>query len=119
VQPQLCFFKQERKSDDAVTSYLLEVFDPTFPRYRIKKRLKDYVAFLDDQEWQNETGEYEPPIILLICPRMSDLIYAKRRTRGLLAELWEYGDEDRPHMRFATLAKLKEHGVTGKIWEDA
>jgi hypothetical protein len=28
-------------------------------------------------------------------------------------------EEDRLHIRFATTEKLKEFGVTGKIWEEA
>jgi len=120
IYPDLCFVKHERKKgEDLTTSFLLEVFDPTFPRYRIKKRLSNYIEYLDDGEWQSETEDDEPPIILLACPRTSDLIYAKRRTRGLVADIWEHDDEDRPHIRFATIDKLKEHGVTGKIWEEA
>jgi len=120
IYPDLCFVKQERKKgEDLTTSYLLEVFDPTFPRYRIKKRLSNYIEYLDNGEWQSETENDEPPIILLACPRTSDPIYAKRRTRGLLADIWEHDDEDRPQIRFATIDKLKEHGVTGKIWEEA
>jgi len=48
------------------------------------------------------------------------LIYTKRRTRGLLAEIWEHEDEDRPHIQFTTTEKLTEHGVLNqKIWEEA
>jgi len=119
VQPQLCFVKQRHTKEDdgdtVITNYLLEIFDATLPRYRIKKRLKDYVEYLDHQEWEGEDPE---PIVLLACARMTDLIYAKRRTRGLLANIWEYDDEDRPHIQFATMEKLKEHGIRGKIWEE-
>lgn len=120
VRPDLCFTKRQRKQEDeAATSCLLQIFDATLPRYRIKKRLKDYVEFLDNSEWQSETGDDESPIVLLICPRTSDLIYAKRRTRGLLAMQWEYGDENRPRMRFTTIENLKAQGVIQKIWEEA
>lgn len=118
AQPDLCFLKQVRKQDEIVkTSYLLEIFDATLPRYRIKKRLGNYVEFIDQGEWESETGDANPPIILLACQKTSDLIYAKRRTKGLLAEQWDYSDKDRPQIRFATVAQLKAYGVTGKIWE--
>lgn len=125
IHPQLCFFKEQYDGggdSDIVGSYLLEIFDATLPRYRMKKRLTDYVKFFDeeDDDWENGTDGNPLPIILLVCPRTSDLIYAKRRTRGLMAEIWEYEDEDRPHVRFTTVDKLKEHGVTAeKIWEKA
>lgn len=125
IHPNLCFSKD--KFDDfngeAITqeSYLLEVFDATLPRYRMKKRLENYIKYLDEEDyvWKEETDTEKLPIILFVCPRTSDLIYAKRRTRGLIAEEWEHDDEDRPHIRFATVEKLKEHGVTGEIWEEA
>jgi hypothetical protein len=125
IHPHLIFSKEkyDKSSDTETTldSYLLEVFDATLPRYRIKKRLTDYVKYFDeeDSEWKNETNGDKLPIILLVCPRTSDLIYAKRRTRGLVAEEWEHDDEDRPHIRFATVETLKEHGVIDKIWEEA
>jgi len=120
INPHLCFIKQERKKgEDVMASYLLEIFDATLPRYRIKKRLSNYIEYLDNGEWEGETEDDNLPIILLVCPRTSDLIYAKRRTRGLIADIWEHDDEDRPHIRFATVEKLKEHGVTEKIWEEA
>jgi hypothetical protein len=126
IHPHLIFSKDKYNgsSDEATTldSYLLEVFDATLPRYRIKKRLTDYVKYFDeeDSEWKDETNGDKLPIILLVCPRTSDLIYAKRRTRGLIAEEWEHDDEDRPHIRFATTDKLKERGVMAEeIWEKA
>jgi hypothetical protein len=69
--------------------------------------------------WKEETGTEKLPVILFVCPRTTDLIYAKRRTRGLLAKEWEHDDEGRPHIRFATVEKLREYGVTAKIWEEA
>lgn len=120
ISPDLCFTKKERKrSEDEATSFLLELFDSTLPRYRLKKRLSNYVEYLDNGEWQDDTGEDEPPVILLAYSRTSDLIYAKRRTRGLLADTWDKDDEDRPHIRFATTQKIQEHGLTWKIWEEA
>lgn len=124
IRPQLCFSKEQYEGHgdpQTIESYLLEIFDPTFPRYRIKKRLKDYVQYFDEEadEWANETESDQLPIILLVCPRTSDLIYAKRRTRGLIADIWEKDEEDRPHIRFTTTDKLKIHGIKGKIWEEA
>ena len=45
----------------------------------MKKRLTDWVKYLDEEadEWQEETDTDTLPIILLVCPRTSDLIYAK------------------------------------------
>jgi Replication-relaxation len=125
IQPSLVFCKDrldnEGKEEETIDSYILEIFDPTLPRYRMKKRLGDYVKYLDDEggEWQEQTNTEKLPIVLFVCPRTTDLIYAKRRTRKLIADSWEWKDEEeeRPRIRFTTADKLKEHGLLSKIWE--
>ena len=127
IQPSLIFCKDKYdsngKEEETLESYLLEVFDPTLPRYRMKKRLGDYVKYLDDEDitWREQTDMVKLPIILFVCPRTTDLIYAKRRTRKLIADAWEWKDEDteKPRVRFTTIEKLKEYGVSGEIWEQA
>jgi hypothetical protein len=112
ITPDLCIVKEE-----GVKNYLLEIFEATLPRYRLKYRLSKYVEFLSDDEW--ESGDNEPPpIILLVCPTTADLIYAKHRTKNLLNREWEENDDDRPHIRFTTTEQLKKHGVMAKIWEE-
>ncbi|HUC96627.1 MAG TPA: replication-relaxation family protein [Candidatus Saccharimonadales bacterium] len=128
IQPHLIFCqdKLDKDGNEGVTieSYILEFFDPTLPRYRIKKRLGNYVEFLDEEgsEWQEQTDTEQLPVVLFVCPRTSDLIYAKRRTRGLIANAWEWEDDDaeRPRVRFTTTEKLKQSGIFNKeIWEQA
>jgi hypothetical protein len=128
IQPSLVFCKDrldnEGKEDKTLESYVLEVFDPTLPRYRMKKRLGDYVKYLDDEGdvWQDQTNTEKLPVVLFVCPRTTDLIYAKRRTRKLIADAWEWKgeDEERPRIRFTTVDKLKQSGVFAKeIWEEA
>ena len=126
IHPHLCFSKdiyEGGASEPTIEhSYLLEIFDATLPRYRIKKRLSNYVNYLDQEEddWEESSEDDNLPIILMVCPRTTDLIYAKRRTRGLLAEVWEHDDEDRPHIRFTTAEKLRQFGILAdEIWEEA
>lgn len=124
IQPSLIFCQdkldKDGKEEATLESYLLEVFDPTLPRYRMKKRLENYVEFLDDEgsDWQEQTNTEKLPIVLFVCPKTSDLIYAKRRIRGLLADIWERDDKDRPSVRFTTVDRLKTDGLLAKdIWE--
>lgn len=128
IRPNLIFcqdkLNKDGKEEKTIESYILEIFDPTLPRYRMKKRLGDYVKFLDDEgdEWQEQTNTEKLPILLFVCPRMSDLIYAKRRIRKLVADAWYWEDDDveKPRIRFTTVEKLKEHGLLAKeIWEQA
>lgn len=122
IHPQLCFGKEQWKGigePEIIESYLLEIFDATLPRYRLRNRLKKYVEYLDEEldEWGEQTYGDPRPTILLVCATLTDLIYTKRRTRGLMADIWEYDDNDRPHIRFTTIDKLKERGITAEIWE--
>ncbi len=128
MRPHLCFCKDKYdkggKEEATLESYILEIFDLTLPRYSMKKCLGDYVKYLDneDYEWKEQTDTERLPILLFVCPRTSDLIYAKRRTRKLIADAWEYKDDDeeRPRIRFTTADKLKQSGVLAKeIWEQA
>ena len=116
LSPPLCFVKQQTTPGEViVTNYLLEVFDATTPRYMVKKRLKDYVEYLADGDWERATGEAKSPNALLACPTTAELIYAKRRTRRLLEDS---GDDNNIHIRFATVQQIRLHGITGKIWEE-
>jgi hypothetical protein len=132
IRPNFCIIKQEhvkqakQKTKDSQTeeepvrtNYLLEIFDTTLPRYRVKKRIKDYVQYLIDDEWDSGDND-PPPIILLAMPTLVDLIYAKRRTKKLLLD--EYDEtEDIPedlHIRFTTSDQLKQNGITDSIWEE-
>jgi hypothetical protein len=96
--PQLCVSKRKGKE---ATIYLIEVFDTNLPRYRIKNRIKQYVRFLTEGDW-GASRDDPLPIVLLVCPRLTDLIYAKRRTRGLLADLWDE-DKEGVRIRFTTV----------------
>lgn len=111
LRPHLFFTKHEKTK---ATNYLLEILDATNPRYMVKKRLKDYITYIDDDEWAQAKGDDELPIVLMACPTTAELIYAKRHTRRLLEDI----QEDKVPIRFATTEKLKTHGVTGIIWEE-
>lgn len=128
IRPNLIFcqdkLNKDGKEEATIGSYILEVFDATLPRYRMKKRLSDYVKFLDDggDDWKEQTDTEKLPVILIVCPRTTDLIYAKRRTRKLIADAWYWEDDDveRPRMRFTTIEKIREHGMLAReIWEEA
>lgn len=118
LSPHACFIKQTGIEDDALTTnYLLEVFDATTPRYQLRKRLKDYITYIDDGEWEAETGDDKPPIVQLAFATKADLIYAKRRVRWELANLYDEDIPESVHILFTTTEQIKKQGVTGKIWE--
>jgi len=116
IRPQLILEKTVETKDDVTgTTRFIEIIEATMPRHRVRKRLKNYIEYLEDGYWQDETNEDEPnPIVMFVCPTLSDLIYCKRATKRLLEEKW---DED-IRFWFTTAEKLKAHGMTGRIWEE-
>lgn len=107
LRPQLYFSKHQGNN---VTNYVLESLDATLPRYQLRKRLKDYMDFLD--EW-NDTDKSQP-IALFACTTVADLLYVKRRVKQ------HVNDEDiDAQARVTMVDKLKTSGVASMIWEDA
>lgn len=117
IRPQLCYTEQAVTAEGPITTtYLLEVFDATLPQYRIRNRLKQYVEYLeDDDDWENGRDGEPLPTIRLVCPRVTDLIYAKRRSRKLIEDIWEPEDI---HIQLTTFDKIKSAGISGDIWEN-
>jgi protein involved in plasmid replication-relaxation len=115
IHPHLVYAREKYGEEVIVASYTVEVFDPTIPRYTMRKRLKNYVNFLDSEEWQSETEEEKPPIALFICPTKADMIYCKRATKKLLADAW---DTEHIHMRFATVESVQQQGFRWRVWEE-
>jgi len=106
---RLFFSKQEKNKKNF---YLLDIFDTTLPKYRIRKRVKDYVAFLSNYEWI----EYfkSTPRILFICQTKELLIATKRFTKKFLVD----PDSKNIHISFALEEEVKKQGVTAEIWEE-
>ncbi len=109
--PHFCYSAKQKGK--AKTNYLLEIFDSTLPRYRVRNRLKQYVTYLIDEEWASERSDAQPTA-QLVLPTVADLIYAKRRIRKLLEDEWE---PEGVHIELTTAEKIKAQGVTGSVWE--
>jgi hypothetical protein len=115
LSPDLIIEKQTQMAEEhAMVVYLVRIFDSTTPRYMIRKQLKEYVTYLYDGDWRQELDNSELAVHI-VCQTKADLIYMKRRTRLLLDDI---GQEDDTHIRFTTIEKVKQGGVTGIIWEE-
>lgn len=109
LKPHLFFTKQR---GDETASYLLENFEQTLPRYRLSKRLKDYVDYLTNEDWDDSLEE--APIVLFVCSNTADLLYVKRRIRKLL----EDENVESASIRVTIAEKLNAQGITNMIWEE-
>ncbi len=120
IHPHLCFVKEEDTDEGLIGStYLLEIFDLTTPRYMVKKNLRGYVDFFDDSdEWEDARSDEELPIILIACPSIAELAYAKRYAKKFLND-HDLQDREDVRIRFATIEQVRKSGVTALIWEEA
>lgn len=115
LKPDLCYQRVEQtKRGTVVEDYLVVVFDASAPRYKVRKRLKDYVTYLDEGGWRRRFNGSEL-MVHFTCPTVADLAYAKRRTRTLLKDI---GRDNKTHIRFATVEQVRLQGLTGFIWEE-
>lgn len=92
--------------------YLLSVFSQSLPRYRIRKRIRDYIDFYTNHIWEDYSNS-PFPMILFVCETKAQLISTKRYTRALLRE----NDEVDIPIHFTTEEDVRKYGVTGEIWE--
>jgi hypothetical protein len=123
IHPQLVFTKEEDADGSSTRTYLVELFDITTPRYMVKKRVKGYVEYLASDEWekaQQENSELsdELPIVLIACPTLSEMIYAKRYARRQLDDMWDDKVPEEVKIWVSTIGKVRAKGVTSVIWED-
>jgi hypothetical protein len=115
LKPDLFYERVEQtKHGTEVEDYLIVVFDAAEPRHKVRKRLKDYVTYLDEGGWRRRFDGSEL-MIHIACPTKAELIYAKRRTRTLLEDI---GRDKKTHIRFTTVEQVRLQGVTGFIWEE-
>lgn len=115
VHPDMCYTKQEASG---TKTYLVELLDATLPRYRVKRRLKVYVDYVDwgFKKWKELSGKTERPIVLFICPTVGELLFCKRRVRKQLSTVPASKDI---HVKFMTIEKVKRLGFINPKWEEA
>lgn len=110
LRPSLCFSKQEA---GRTNYYLLKIFDASAPRYVVRKRLQDYLAFAAYGDWERETGGPAPQL-RFACPTTAELMYIKRRLRMLLEQ---EALAEKFNSKVTTIDLLTSQGITARIWE--
>jgi len=106
------YFKKEKGRK--IKHFLLTFFDETLPRYRLRKRIRDFQEFYYSNDWENIT-KTPFPTLLFVFQTKEQMIYAKRYTKTLL-------DDDKTDdlsINFAVANDLQaEGGITGEVWEE-
>jgi hypothetical protein len=119
IHPNIAFTKQLESDNESISqTYFVQVFDISTPPYIIKKKLRSFVEYLQDGEREDLHGDDNLPIILITCPNIAKLIYAKRYVKKQLDDIYYHDIPEEIIIRFTTIDKLRAKGVTGVIWED-
>jgi hypothetical protein len=102
----------ERKKSGKTKSYFLEIL-ADLPVLRLRQRLKKYLYFYQENDWESETGK-DFPTVMIVCPNDKVFEYVKSYTKAKIAQL----DESDLKICLTIIDKVKELGLTGDIWEE-
>ncbi len=86
----------KRTSEGKEQYQILEILEPTLPRYSIKKRVRSYFEMYFSNQWEDEAKSSFPEI-LFICPTLETLMYSKKMTK----RLWEENQNPDLLIKFA------------------
>lgn len=101
----------EQKRLRKIKRYFMEIL-ADLPSLRLRQRIRKYLSLFQSSEWEGATGT-PFPTMLIVCGDENVLAYVRRYIKTKLALL----DEPTLAIHLTTVAKVKECGVTGDIWE--
>lgn len=113
LKPDLFITKHKKTEKRTSTEFFIfVVLEISLFRDPIRNKIKNFINFYNDEEWQKNI-EKSFPNIMIICPNLSTLIYAKHYLKRLIEE----DNIEVPPIQYTTIKAIKENGVTGNIWE--
>ncbi len=56
------------KNEKQTKRYFLDLFDPNIPPFVLRNRIKYYLKYFQDGQWQENTENSPFPLILFVCP---------------------------------------------------
>jgi hypothetical protein len=110
----ICLQLEEKQKGKKVRYYLLEIIDETLPRYRIRKRIRDYFTFFFNNDWENNS-KVEFPILLFVAFSKERMIYIKRYLKTLYRD---YNSPENLDIYVAIAVDIHLQGITKNIWEE-
>jgi hypothetical protein len=90
---------------DQIQRYFLDIFDEMPPRMLLRKRVKQYIEYFEDEIWQEQTGKPFPKVIL-ICPDEKSKNYLHRFIQSVLE------DVEGVEFYLSTRKMVKEKGLS-------
>lgn len=101
------YFTIEEK-DGKIKRYFLDLFDDFPAEAALKKRVKEYLEYYEEEIWQNKTNTPFPNIIL-IAP---DTRFKNYLNRYILKML---NDEPEPAFYLCTSQDIRQYGITRQV----
>lgn len=98
-----CYIAIE-ESDGEISRYFLDVFDSQPPRMLLRKRVKQYLEYFNEDIWQEQTSHPFPKIIMIL-PDEKSRNYLYRFIQTILE------DETEPEFYLGIRGMVKEKGL--------
>lgn len=99
-----------KEQNGKMKRYFLDIFDPLPPRMILRRRIKQYVDYFDDNTWQEAT-KHPFPQIIIICPDERSKRYLSRFIQKTL----EYAEDIEFYL--STWVAIQVKGMNREVLE--
>jgi len=100
------------KAEDKTKRYFLEVFKDYAKSGILRSRLKAYMQYADERQWEEHAGEKSFPIVLFVCPSEN----LKKHIAYYAKALFEKDYEEKFQLYVSSKTRMLHNGDT-LVWE--
>lgn len=100
------------KGEDKTRRYFLDLFDEYTPPFVFRKRIKSYIEYAEESDWDENTDYAPLPSVLVICPNDSIKKHLNLYTKALLEKSYE----DKLSLYLTTKTSIK-FNQGNNIWQ--
>lgn len=102
------------KGQDTTRRYFLDLFDQYTPAFVLRQRVRMYLEYVENSDWDENTNYTPLPTILFVCPNES----AKKHINFYAKALLEKTYEDKISLHLTTKAQIQfNRNKKENIWD--
>ncbi len=99
------------KGQNTTKRYFLDLFDEYTPPFALRQRVRKYLEYADNSDWDENTDSAPIPSVLIICPTESLKTHINIYAKSLLEKTFE----DKVSLYLTTKAKMGSN--SNDIWQ--
>lgn len=100
------------KGQNTTKRYILDLFDEYTPPFALRQRVRKYLEYAENSDWDENTDNAPLPTILIICPTESLKTHINIYTKSLLEKTYE----DKISLFLTTKARII-NGDKNNVWQ--